>query len=204
MRKNTLFVAALLVLAVVFALSCTIKQEKPFAVVVDVNVRIDVYQHASDVLDYIHGESETLPEIKPKSSSLLDGALDILFGVRTASAAENPDLQKYRELIESMKKRAGKVLQYKNDQSVGENHKGLLSVRESNKMKSDPKYAEAGKKLVNDENRDRKQFYELSAKMHNKSYDEIAKTFAKARRDKSKPGHWIEVKKGDRWLWQKK
>ena len=175
---------------------------------VDVNVRIDVYQHASDVLDYISGESEEVPEIEgedqPESSSTLEKALDMVLGVKTAHAAENTDAKSYRALLESMKKRAGKITKYKNDQSVGENHKGLLSVRESSKMKSDSKYAEAVKKLVNDENRDRKEFYKLDAKMNNKSYDQIATTFAKARRNKAKPGHWIQIQKNGKWRWKKK
>lgn len=197
-------------LALLLGFSCkqVITQDKPLEVKIDVNVRIDVYQHAVSALDYISGESDTLPDTESDTESQPDSMLRDLFdsvlGVKTVYAAEVSDQQQLKKLLDSMKKRYPQAQQYKKAGSVGENHKGLLSVRDSEKMKSDPAYAQKVKKLVEEENRDRKQLYLLDAKIKNTPYEKIAELYAKLRVTRAKKGEWIEVKKDNRWVWQKK
>ena len=204
--------AALVSVIVLSAFSCRhkLEQDKPLEVKVDVNVRIDVYQHASDVLDFIDGKSDQLPEPDadtepaPETTGFVDNVIDLAFGVSPAYAAATSETSRYRQLAESMRKRAKVVQKYKSDLSVGENRKGLLSVRKNEKMKSDAEYASAVKKTVKAENRDRTRFYKEDAKRLNKSYGEVVRAYTEARRKKAKKGEWIEVRKENKWVWVKK
>jgi uncharacterized protein DUF1318 len=204
--------AALVSVIVLSAFSCRhkLEQDEPLKVKVDVNVRIDVYQHASDVLDFIDGESDQLPEpgAGPEpaadTTSFFDNVIDLAFGVSPAYAGTSSETSRYRELAESMRKRAKVVQKYKTDLSVGENRKGLLTVRENKKMKSNKDYASAVKKTVKAENHDRTEFYKENAKKLNKSYAEIVNVFTAARRKKAQKGEWLEIKKENKWTWTKK
>jgi len=211
-KSKYVLLMGLFSLIVLAAFSCrhTLEQEKPLEVKVDVNVRIDIYQHASDVLDYIEGESEQLPEPELESepaeetTGFIGEVIDLAFGIGPAYAAETADEVRYRELAKSMRDRAPKIQQLKTDRSIGENRKGLLTVRKNEKMKNDAEYAAEVKKIVKAENRDRTEFYKVDAKRLNKSYDEIAAAFANARRNKAKSGELVEVKQDGKWIWVRK
>jgi len=208
-RKGVMILLAVPVIIVLAAVSCRHIVD-PIEVKVDVNVRIDVYQHAVDALDFISGESDALPEVgtetdtETPTTGKLEEVFDWVFGVGTAYAAETPPAQRHQQLLKSMKSRFAKIQQYKTDGSVGENHKGKLSVRDSAKMKSDAGYAGKVKNAVKDENRDREEFYRLSAQLQNTPYAKIVELYAKLRAKRAKAGEWIEVKKDSNWLWKKK
>ena len=207
--RGLMALLAVPVIIVLAAASCRHTVD-PIVVKVDVNVRIDVYQHAVETLDFISGESEALPEVGTETDTetpdtgKLEEVFDWVFGVGTAYAAETPAAQRQQQLLKSMKSRFAKIQQYKTDGSVGENHKGKLSVRDSAKMKSDAGYAGKVKKAVKDENRDREEFYRLNAKLQNTPHAKIVDLYAKLRVKRAKGGEWIEVKKDGKWLWKKK
>jgi len=209
MKKLTVLLAVA-AFALLLALSCeqVITQDKPLEVKVDVNVRIDVYQHAVDVVDYISGESETLPDIeadtKSKPTGMLEKAIDLAFSVKTVYAAETSNNPYFKEIVQSMKKRYSEIQNYKQDGSMGENHKGLLSMRDSEKMKTDAAYAAKVEKLLKEENQDREQLYRLDAKLKNTPYEKIVKLYATLWADKAQKGQWIEVEKDGQWVWQEK
>lgn len=94
----------------------------------------------------------------------------------------------------SMKERLTEVIKAKGEGAIGEGVDGLLHVR------ADDASADL-KKMVAEENKDRKALFESLAEKTKGSTAEAAKIFAKAMVGKGKKGHWFRSSKG---TWKQK
>ncbi|HJO92757.1 MAG TPA: YdbL family protein [Victivallales bacterium] len=82
-----------------------------------------------------------------------------------------------------MKARLPEIVKLKQQEIVGENNQGYLEFR-----KPDPE----GKKLIDQENKDRKIIYKIIAKNQNTTVAKVGKLRAKQIADKSAKGYWLQ------------
>ena len=92
--------------------------------------------------------------------------------------------------VESMKKRAGKIVEFKDEGKIGEQSDGYLGV-----VKGPDDEAE---RLVREENADRKQEYEKRGPSQNQTGDALAAILGEARVRQEKPGRF--VKENGAWV----
>ncbi len=114
----------------------------------------------------------------------------------TAQAAE------YDAAIERQRNRMGEIQNLKNNQAIGENHRGLLTVREV------PQGFEASyvKNIVEAENADRQFLMRRLATDRNVLLSEIQEEQWQIRARNAHPSEWIEIKDPERsaYSWKKK
>ncbi len=202
MKRRLLLVVFSFVLVCMIYISCgpTITIDPPDKPIeINVNVRIDIYNHVAAVEediygDYLEGEDEETP----------GGGESFLRNMFMRSAYGKSDTDKYNAAKNRRKARAGQVVQYKKDGSIGENHKGLVSLIQSEKVKSDKSYADKVEKLVEKENADRDTMFKIDAGKRGVPVDILRQETARYWRDNSKSGHWIEVKEDGKWVWKRK
>lgn len=186
---------------------------------IEVKMEIHIYQHAVQDVGYITGAppaKETVPEtpteVKPKEEtpppaekkeSGADNVFLRLLGVGEAYAETASDQQQLRRVLDAMRGRYATLGKYKAEKAVGENHSGYVEQRPSPKM-SDANYARAVRGVIAAENADRRVLYQIRARMDGVTPEREAAIYAKAWRDSAKPGEWIEVQVGGRWVWKEK
>ena len=107
---------------------------------------------------------------------LLLAGVTLLSDVRERMAERLPAINKLKEAL-----------------AVGEDNKGYLAVKGD--------LNDADKKLVDEENADRKEVYELLAKQTNTSVDVVQSRRAAQIAERSKPGIWLQKPDGE---WYKK
>jgi uncharacterized protein YdbL (DUF1318 family) len=146
-----------------------------------------------------------------------DGAANLMFrilGVGVAHAETNSDAEKLKEVRDSMRARYATLRQYKADGTIGEDRQGyvrqlpkqLLSSEASQKL-SDEKYTTALRKIIEEENADRRQLYQIRARAIGTTVEKAASIYAEGWRASASPGEWSEVlvdERKNRWEWQKK
>lgn len=91
------------------------------------------------------------------------------------------------------RKRITEVQSLKNDRVVGEAKSGLLEIK---KLPADPAYQEYAKKIVEAENADRGQIYQIEADAQNKPVSYIISEYARRLRESAFPGEWVEQENG--------
>lgn len=97
--------------------------------------------------------------------------------------------------------RMAEIQTLKNSRLVGENHEGLLSIRDL----PPGDYGAYVKKTVATENADRTALMEATAEREQKSLSDVRQSIAELWRERSFPGEWIEVRDGDgSWTWVQK
>lgn len=221
MRRTILCLALYPIVVALMVASCkprvdvyTHAPEEPIIVKLEVHI----YQHAVQDVDYITGElpvEETEPgtapdeepenELPPDAEPTQSGAGNVLLqllGVGSAYAESSPD-QQLRSVLNSMRKRYPTLARYKADKSIGENRRGYVETRPSPKM-SDGKYAKAVRAVIAAENANRRQLYQIRARIDRTSPEKMAITYAKVWRDKARRGEWIEVVVNKKWVWKQK
>jgi uncharacterized protein YdbL (DUF1318 family) len=201
MKRRFSLVAFFFVVVCLIYISCgpTVTIDPPDKPIeINVNVRIDIYNHVAAVEEDIYGDYlESKTEETPGGGTFLRNMF-------MRSAYGESDTEKYNAAKDRRKARAGRVVQYKKDGSIGENHKGLVSVIQSEKVKSDKSYADKVEDLVEDENADRNTMFEIDAAKRGVPVDILREETARFWRDNSKSGHWIEVKEDGKWVWKRK
>ena len=143
------------------------------------------------------------PGTEPGGDSSLLRSVERLF-VNVAYAADEATRAKLKAAIEGRRGRHGAVQQFLRDLSMGENRLGLLSFRETAKTKSDARYAEAVRRTIAAENADRETFISILAAQKGVAVSVVREEQHKANVAAAPSGAWIEVKKGDKWVWSKK
>lgn len=101
-------------------------------------------------------------------------------------SAQSPE-----EIQRSLKERLPKVDSLKLEGLVGENNSGYLEPRESVDLET--------RKLIAEENSDRKKLYEIAARRTGTSLAEVEKTRAQLIRERSPRGIWLEDPAG-KWF----
>lgn len=162
MRFLPLFLAAL-----VACTGPTVKVETPKPIAVDINMRVDIYQH-----DDQDAEAQG-----------------------TAAAAKGlADVEARRRA------RMAEIQTLKNSRLIGENHEGLLSIRDL----PPGDYGTYVKKTVDAENADRTALMEATAKKEEEPLAQVQKNLATLWRERSFPGEWIQVRENGNWTWIQK
>ena len=149
---------------------------------VDINVRLDVYQHEGQ-----EGESSE------NSASSDDAAASQL----AAESAASADLVAKRK-----RNRMEEVQRLKNNRLVGENHRGLLTIR---KLPLDD-YGDYVKKTVEEENYDRNYLMRVEAKERGALLHDVQEMTWKENLARSYEMEWIEIP-GDQegtFVWKQK
>ncbi len=108
----------------------------------------------------------------------------------------------YKEVTTSVRNRMEEVQTLKDNRLVGENHEGLLSIRE----KPAGEYGQYVEKTVKAENEDREFLMNREATERGMSMAEIRENSWRHRNRKSFPGEWIEIegRKPDTYRWVQK
>ena len=100
----------------------------------------------------------------------------------------------FADYASRMKERLPLLVQAKDQGVVGEGTDGFAYVREGDSEKI--------KKMVADENEDRKILFKVMSSKTGGSVDEVANKFSKALIQKSKKGHWFRKSSGE-WMQRK-
>jgi len=100
----------------------------------------------------------------------------------------------FADYASRMKERLPSLVQAKDQGVVGEGTDGFAYVREGDSEKI--------KKMVADENEDRKILFKVMSSKTGGSVDEVANKFSKALIQKSKKGHWFRKSSGE-WMQRK-
>lgn len=157
-------IAAAFMLAslLVVTVGCVVRTEHTINAHITLDIR-HIEQQADDLLNFIEGDTDTLPGEK---TSMLKRALDFLKPIQTAYAAElkssSPATQ---ELAKSMRERNAQIEAYRSKGCFGENNRGYLELRECDALADGDARNEA-QKLMADENKDRKALYAEIAKLN--------------------------------------
>jgi uncharacterized protein YdbL (DUF1318 family) len=111
-----------------------------------------------------------------------------------------------RRVIEAFKVRRfykDDLEEFKADGSIGENIRGLLSVLETEKMKTNKEYRDLVTRVVQEVNEARivimRRIVEIQEGLDEDDMEEVRRIFAKMYQDNAKPGHWIQLPTGE-WV----
>ena len=139
---------------------------------VDITMRVDIVQRSRQTAD----TAETPAEPEPQANA--EGA------------------------IESRRRdRMAEIQRFKNSRLVGENHYGLLTIREA---PAGP-YGQRVKETVDAENADRKALMSTLAAEQHMAQSRIEADQAQLWRERAFPGEWIEQQQPDgTWKWVQK
>jgi len=130
-----------------------------------------------------------------------------LASVRSATPGQQPKMpaekKKVFEAVQGRKFNKDDIDEFKKAEIVGENNLGLLEIRDSQKLESDPDLKNRVTKIVETENNYRKIIMariivlnESAAKAGNEN---VSRIFAKINQDNSEAGTWIQSVDG-KWL----
>ena len=163
-----MWIRALLALAIVGCSLPPIKVETPEPLAVDINMRVDIYQHDG-------GAKDALRQAIPGESL---GAIE----------------KRRRDRMEE-------IQTLKNNRLVGEDHEGLLALRNA----PPGKYGRYVRETVRAENADRTAEMKAKADEEKKPLADVQKSLADLWRERAFPGEWIEVQASDgSWTWVQK
>jgi len=162
--------------------SCVIRTEHKIDAHVTIDIRHKVEQEADDVLDFIEGESDSLPGLSEP--------------VRTAYAAEMKSSSPViKRIAERMKERHTELEKLRANGCVGENNRGYVEMRDPDVLKEEDDL-KRGQQLVDDENDDRKALYKEVAglnKDQNLTVAQVERIYAQKRLERGKPGYVFQL-----------
>lgn len=160
--KRTLTALALTTLLVA-TVGCVVRTEHTINAHITLDIR-HIEQQADDLLNFIEGDTDTLPGEK---QSMLRRALDFLNPIQTAHAAElkSTSSPATQELAKSMRERNAEIDAYRSKGCFGENNRGYLELRDCDAI-ADADSRNAAQKLMAEENKDRKALYAEIAKLN--------------------------------------
>ena len=181
MKKQNLGV----LLVAVFVLGCAklnVETAKPLKV--DINMRVDIYQHVvkdiDDINDQIYG--------KPQSK------LNMIFNYACVYALETSSLE---EAIARRRDRVQTIEDYFAKGYIGENKNALLEIR--------PGAPEEVANVVNQENSDRQTLYQITAQKNGSDVTMVQKVSFEKDYNRAASGYWFEVSDPDgSSLWKQK
>ena len=182
MKWKTIFMQAAVPAAALILSSCasvTVKQDKP----IEINVRVDIYEHAESVVDEL---TKPLPKNERPKSALEPSRTPVLVTQATSGGAE----RSLDEIKRAIRSRAEKVRALKTAGAIGEDSRGYLAV-------VDTKSKDA-KAAVEAENADRKALYENEAVAAGKSINVVQDAYARAWHKSAEAGDWLE--KDGKWI----
>ena len=191
-------------LAVAFLVCLGLLSCVPKKIQLDAHITVDIRQHiekqADSTLDFIEGKTNALPGAdqppKPKKTSALERAWGALSPISVAYAAElkekSPEIT---QIAEQLRERNQEVEALKQKGFVGENNRGHIEVRPSDRL-TDPAERNQVQRVVAAENKDRKALYNEIAKLNRDqrvSVSAVESIYAVKRLQRAKPGDIVQL-----------
>ena len=192
----------LVALAVISCARLSLRTQEPIKV--DINMRIDVYQHVVEDVESIEDEVyEEGPEQSDGNQVYEEEAKqsNLFFGSGLAYAAERPSGRD--GAIKRRRMRIARLNTYFIKGYVGENREAHLEMR----VEDLPAELEREiKSTIKEENRDREKIYRAVAKKRGADVSEVRKVFFQDHYKRAPAGSWFEVqdKEKARYIWKKK
>jgi uncharacterized protein YdbL (DUF1318 family) len=166
----------------------------------NINVTIrHIQEQADQLLDYVSGQSDTLPPIgeapDPDQKSMLDRMLDAI-PVQTAYAAEIKESSpRVQQIANNMKTRFAEVEAAKKTGAVGENNRGLLEMVKPDAI-ADADQRNNVQRVIAADNEDRKALYQEIARLNsdqNLTVSTIERVYAQKRLERAKSGEVFQL-----------
>ncbi|MBD3245578.1 MAG: YnbE family lipoprotein [Candidatus Omnitrophica bacterium] len=188
MRPIFFFITALLCAA-----ACTprVQLQTKDPLKVDINMRVDVYQHvveeADSIEDQIYGDSPT--------------QLNWLFGIQNVYAQDSG--VQIEDAIAVRKELAPKVKRFFEAGYVGENRNGYIELIDMNIA---PEKKEEIQQVIEKENKARRQIYRVTAAKNNLEVSQVERIFFRDHYKRAASGDWFERydKTKGKHVWEKK
>lgn len=171
MAKTTRKIWFLIPLLLAGCAAPSVNLTTPEPIKIDIGMRLDVYQHAD-----------------PNAVAAAAAAAKVKPAVATPTPAASADP------IASQKARAVEIQNFKNSRWVGEGHEGELIILGSLPAGDEGEYI---RKVVQQENLDRKRIMRDQSETQKKNRTEIQAQYAEEWRNRSFAGEYIEVKQPD-------
>lgn len=187
--KKTLLLVALV--AIFGCVKTKVEVATPKPVKIDINMRVDIYQHVvkdvDDIEDQIYGGQER--------------QLNYLFALPSVYAAEYPE--EVTLAIQRRRARAETIEGYFQSGYIGEDREALLQLIEGN-VPSDIRAEVAD--VIAQENSDRETIYEATAVKNGVPVSETRKVFFQNHYNRAPSGYLFEIYDESRgeYLWKKK
>lgn len=188
---------ALLIAGLLAFVGCVVIPDT-FTADIDVTIR-HVQEQAEGVLDYVSGETDTLPELEPapapSESSWLENAVDSVSFVQVVYAQLEDNSPRVRQIAESMRQRYPRVQEVKATGAVGENNRGLLELVKP-ELLTDPEKRNEVQRVIAADNEDRKALYKEIARLNsdqNLSVSAVERVYAKERLERAKTGEVFQL-----------
>lgn len=152
----------------------------------DINMRVDVYQHVAkdveSIQDQIYGKSEKK-----------------LNGISLFEIAYAQEQSEVSAAIERRKERINKINDYFSKGYIGESKDALLVARGL-----PPDLRQEVEATISGENSDRSIIYQATAQKNGAALSEVSKVFFEDDYKRAGAGSWFEVHKGGSYNWEKK
>ncbi len=165
----------------------------------NINVTIrHIQEQADKILDYVGGQSDTLPEVAPapQQNSMLERALDALNPIQTAYAAEvKEDSARVKQIANSMRARNAELEAAKKTGAVGENNRGFVELVKADAI-ADADQKNAIQRTIAAENDDRKALYQEIARLNsdqNMTVSTVERVYAQKRLERAKSGEQFQM-----------
>lgn len=168
-------------------LSCArvdVQTSKPIQL--DINMRVDVYQHVvkevDSIEDQIYGD---------------DGnKVNRIFGFSNCAYAADYNENELEEVVNRRKARGGLIEQLMDTGAIGENREAFLEERSG--------LDSSMQRIVVEENQDRAKMYAILARKNGVSISDIKKVVFQDHYNRARSGWWFEVNDNGRYVWRKK
>ena len=181
-RIGIIFLAFL----VVNCAKVSVETKKPIKV--DINMRLDIYQHVvedvEDINDQIYGSSSK--------------KLNFIFGFEEAYAAELSQVA--LDAIFCRKNRAGSIEEYFGQGYIGENRYALIESRRDVSGEEGAKI----KQIISEENKDREIIYKAIADKNGSDVSFVQKASFESDYKRALNGSWFQILDGGVYNWKKK
>lgn len=190
--------SAFLVACLIVGFGCVRIPDK-FEAHIVVEVRHQIENQAEQVLDYVEGRTDTLPEleaVEPEATSWLRDAVYSLAPIQVAYAQNlNEESPRVKQIAQSMRDRHAELEKLKASKAVGETNRGYVELRPSDAL-GDAEAKNEAQRLIAAENEDRKALYQEIARL-NKEADItvsfIERAYAQKRLERAKSGEIFQL-----------
>lgn len=133
----------------------------------------------------------------------------LVASVRSTKAGEKKKIsseqKKVLDAVQNRKFNKDEINELKRDGAIGEDNRGFLTMRASEKLNGDPDYRNRVEELITEENRDREvimgRVIEINKDAAQASQDEVFSIFASMHRENAEKGTWVQMADG---AWIKK
>lgn len=178
-----------IVILAVFAIGCAkLSLETVEPIKVDINMRVDVYQHVVEDVKSVNDQIYGGPEKNFNS----------LFSFGEAYAA---DLSGEMALAISRRKARVNIIEgYFTRGYIGENKDAFLELRGSVSSQERSRI----RSVVSEENKDREVIYKATAQKNGTNVSAVRKVFFEGDYNRAPSGYWFQTPFGGRYTWKKK